>query len=169
MRSTSLLRTLLALQRTRFLDLEFEGDALVVHVVPTWKVSRCSQCGKKCKSGYDDRRQDWRHMDLAGIKTILRYRMRRVDCKRCGVFVEKVPWAESASRYTFPMEGLVAYHAQKTDHTTVATLMLLGGPVPPLRRQPTRPVRLQEPRHLPLVHGPAHGRDCGAPGRAPLA
>ena len=27
----------------------------------------------------------------------------------------------------------------------------------------------QEPRHLPLVHGPAHGRDRGAPGRAPLA
>ncbi len=46
MRSTSLLRTLLALQQTRVLDLEFEGDALVVQVAPTWKVSRCSQCGK---------------------------------------------------------------------------------------------------------------------------
>lgn len=40
--------------------------------------------------------------------------------------VEKVPWAESASRYTFPMEGLVAYHAQKTDHTTVAALMRIA-------------------------------------------
>ena len=60
------------------------------------------------------------------MKTILRYRRRRVDCKKCGVLVEKVPWAESASRYTFPMEGLVAYHAQKTDHTTVATLMRIA-------------------------------------------
>jgi transposase len=42
------------------------------------------------------------------------------------VLVEKVPWAESASRYTFPMEGLVAYHAQKTDKTTVATLMRIA-------------------------------------------
>ncbi len=25
-------------------------------------VSRCTQCGKKCKSGCDDRLRDWRHM-----------------------------------------------------------------------------------------------------------
>ena len=126
MRSTSLLRTLLALQKTRVLDLELEKDALVVHVAPTWKISRCSECGKKCRTSHDSRLRDWRHLDLAGIKTILRYRIRRVDCKRCGIRVEKVPWAESASRYTFPKEGLVAYHAQKTDHTTVAALMRIA-------------------------------------------
>ncbi len=61
---------------------EFEKDALVVHVAPTWKVSRCSECGKKCRSSHDSRLRDWRHIDLAGIKTILRYRIRRVSCKR---------------------------------------------------------------------------------------
>lgn len=126
MRSNTVLRTLLALQHTRVLDLEFEKDALVVHVAPTWKIPRCSGCGKKRKSLYDSRVRDWRHLDLAGIKTILRYDLRRVSCKKCGVLVEKVPWAESASRYTLPMEGLVAYHAQKTDTTTVATLMRIA-------------------------------------------
>ena len=126
MRSNSLLRTLLALQHTRVLDLEFEEDALVVHVAPTWKIPRCSCCGKKCKSVYDSRLRDWRHLDLAGVKTILRYQLRRVSCKKCGVLVEKVPWAESASRYTFPMEGRLAYHAQKTDTTTIATLMRIA-------------------------------------------
>ncbi|HHH29184.1 MAG TPA: ISL3 family transposase [Polyangiaceae bacterium] len=126
MRATRVLRTLLALPKTRVVDLEFEGDALVVHVAPTWQVPRCSDCGKKCRSSHDSRVRDWRHIDLGGIKTILRYRLRRVSCKRCSVLVEKVPWAESASRYTRPMEGLVAYHAQKTDKTTVATLMRIA-------------------------------------------
>ena len=123
MRANTVLRTLLALHRTRVLDLKFEDDALVVHVAPTWSIPRCSGCGKKRKSVYDSRVRSWRHLDLAGVKTILRYRVRRVSCKKCGVLVEEVPWAESASRYTFPKEGLVAYHAQKTDKTTVATLM----------------------------------------------
>lgn len=126
MRSSSLLRTLLALQHTRVLDLEFDKDALVADVAPTWKIPRCSGCGKKRKSVYDSRVRSWRHLDLAGIKMVLRYRLRRVSCKKCGVLVEKVPWAEAASRYTLPMEGLVAYHAQKTDKTTVATLMRIA-------------------------------------------
>ncbi len=76
----------------------------------------------------------------------------------------------SAARGT---RGLAAWiragRARSVHHLRRLRARLLGGPVPPLRRQPARPVRLQEPGHLPLVHGPAHGRDRGALGRAPLA
>ncbi len=123
MRATSVLRTLLALHRTRVVDLQFIDDALVADIVPNWQIPRCSGCGKKRRSVYDTRIRTWRHLDLGGIKTLLRYRLRRVSCKKCGVLVETVPWAESASRFTLPMEGHVAYHAQRTDKTTVSTLM----------------------------------------------
>jgi transposase len=126
MRATSVLRTLLALHRTRVVHLEFNEEALVADVLPNWQIPRCSGCGKKRRSIYDSRVRTWRHLDLAGIKTLLRYRIRRVSCKKCGVVVESVPWGASASRFTSPMEGHVAYHAQRTDKTTVPTLMRIA-------------------------------------------
>lgn len=126
MRATSVLRTLLALHRTRVVHLKFNEEALIADVLPNWQIPRCSGCGKKRRSVYDSRVRTWRHLDLAGIKTLLRYRIRRVSCKKCGVVVESVPWAESGSRFTYPMEGHVAYHAQRTDKTTVSTLMRIA-------------------------------------------
>ena len=52
----------------------------------------------------------------------LEYAPRRVDCPRCGVRVEAVPWAEAGSHFTTPFEELVAYLAQITDQTNVSRL-----------------------------------------------
>ena len=95
MRVTTLLRSLLGLEGTRVLDVNFDEEGLVVDVAPTWRQGRCSECGQRCP-GYD--RADgrlWRHLDLAGMTLRLRYDTRRVDCPRCGVKVEQVPWAET--------------------------------------------------------------------------
>ena len=67
MRATSVLRTLLALHRTRVVDLEFTEEALIADVVPNWQIPRCSGCGKKRRSVYDSRVRAWRHLDLGGI------------------------------------------------------------------------------------------------------
>lgn len=45
----------------------------------------------------------------------MRYSLRRLECERCGVKVEAVPWAEVDSGFTKPFEELVALMAQKTD------------------------------------------------------
>jgi transposase len=126
MRATSVLRVLLALKHTRVLGFEFDDDALVVDVAPTWKLPRCAACKKVVHSGYDTRERRWRHLDMGGIKVLLRYSLRRVECETCGVVVEHVPWAESASRFTLPMEGHIAYHAQRTDQTTVTKLLRIA-------------------------------------------
>ena len=123
MRATSVLRVLLALQQTRVVGFEFDVDGLVIDVAPTWKVARCGDCRRPVHHGYDGRERRWRHLDLGGIKAHLRYRLRRVKCDRCGVVVEHVPWAEAGSRFTLPMETHIAYHAQRTDRTTVTNLM----------------------------------------------
>lgn len=123
MRATSLLRVLLALQQTRVLGFELESDGLVVDVAPTWSVPRCGACRRMVRACYDRRERRWRHLDLGGIMVHLRYELRRVHCQCCGVVVEHVPWAESASRFTLPMETHIAYHAQRTDRTTVTKLL----------------------------------------------
>ena len=62
----------------------------------------CSGCGRR-RPGYDTmptpRRFDF--IPLWGIAVVFVYAMRRVDCPRCGVKVERVPWAEGKSTMTF--------------------------------------------------------------------
>lgn len=53
----------------------------------------------------------------------LRYDTRRVDCPRCGVKVEQVPWAETSSWFTRPFEDHVGYLAQRCDKTTISAMM----------------------------------------------
>jgi len=114
---------LLGLEGTRVVDVTFDELGLVIDVAPTWRRGRCSECGQPCP-GYDrDRKRRWRHLDLAGMTLHLRYDTRRVECPRCGVKVEQVPWAETSSWFTRPFEDHVGYLAQRCDKTTVSDMM----------------------------------------------
>lgn len=123
MRIETLLRELLALEYTRVVNCEFDDQGLVVGVAPTWRKPRCSGCGHTCPSYDRARARRWRHLDLAGMKFVLRYGTRRVDCPRCGVVVEYVPWADVGSWFTRPFEDQVGYLAQRSDKTSVSALM----------------------------------------------
>jgi transposase len=57
------------------------------------------------------------------MKWYLQYDTRRVDCPRCGVVVEHLPWADVGSWFTRPFEDHVGYLAQRCDKTTVKKLM----------------------------------------------
>lgn len=124
MRVTSLLTMLIAIQQTRATGLEVKEDRLVVDVKPTWRDPRCSSCDRRVKSVHERRKpRTWRHLDLAGLPLYLRAGLRRVKCKKCGVVVEKVPWAASGLWFTTDFENEVAYLAQKTDKSAVKELM----------------------------------------------
>lgn len=126
MRATSVLRILLALEHLRVIAFEFNDDGLIVDVAPSHRIARCSGCGRKCHSVHDRRRRTWRHLDLGGIRTDLRYELRRVRCSNCGVRVEAVPWAVAASGFTLPFEAHTAYLAQRSDRTTVTNIMRIA-------------------------------------------
>jgi transposase len=125
-RVTKLLRDLLGLEGTRVLDVSFDEVGLVVDVAPSWRRPRCSGCGRVC-AGYDrDPGRRWRHLDTAGMLLHLRYDIRRVDCPRCKVKVELVPWADTSSWFTRPFEDHVGYLAQKSDKTSVSAQMRIA-------------------------------------------
>ena len=127
MRATTLLRRILGLKKTRILGAYFDDLGLVVEVAPTTRVPYCSSCGRRVRSvrdRYENRR--WRHLDLAALRVWLRYTIRRVNCPRCGVVVELVPWAENQSWFTYEFEEQVAYLAQRSDKTTLSKLMRIG-------------------------------------------
>jgi len=60
----------------------------------------CSVCGLK-SSGYDrlpERRFEF--IPMWGIKVFFRYAPRRVNCKHCGIHVERLPWSQGKKRLT---------------------------------------------------------------------
>lgn len=126
MRATSLLSRILGIKHTRVIDLSFTQTAVVASVKPTTRAPRCSGCGRQVRAIYDSRERSWRHLDLAGMRLELRYQLRRVDCPRCGVVVELVPWAEPASWFTRDFEDMAAYLAQHSAKTVVASMMRLA-------------------------------------------
>src|SRR5262249_43078613 len=107
-----LLSTLLGMKHTRVEAVAFDDKGVVANVAPTTTIPRCSGCFCRVDEIYDSRTRSWRHLDLAGMRLLLRYKQRRVDCPRCGVLVELVPWAEPGSWFTRDFEEHTAYLAQ---------------------------------------------------------
>ena len=123
MRATTLLATVLGMKHTRVEAVAFDEEGVVADVAPTTSIPRCSGCGCRVPKVHDSRERRWRHLDLAGMRLVLRYKLRRVKCSRCGVRVELVPWAEPDLWFTRDFEEQVAYLAQTTDKTTVVNMM----------------------------------------------
>ena len=123
MRVTTLLRRMIGVT-----ELIVEAVLFTVHedvsvsVRPRWRLPRCGKCHRPAP-GYDRRPlRCWEHLCLGRTRIVLSYAPRRVRCRRCGVRVEQVPWADGSSRFTLAFEELVAYLAQITDKTKVTEL-----------------------------------------------
>lgn len=102
---------------------QIEGQAvLVVDVVPR-KNGRavCSSCGQLA-GGYDrgGKARLFSFVPLWGFPVYLRYVMRRVHCRRCGIKVEQVPWAEGKSPRTRAYEVFLARWARRLSWQEVA-------------------------------------------------
>jgi transposase len=126
MRATTLLSKILGLKATRIRGVTCEDDGLIVDVVPATRVGRCSGCMCRVRAVHDRRERKWRHLDVGPYRVWLRYSLRRVDCPRCGVVVEFVPWADPQSWFTYDFEEQVGYLAQKVDKTTLSALMRIA-------------------------------------------
>lgn len=127
MRATTILSNFLGMKKVRVGGLEFVQDGALVDVAPSTHVPYCCGCGRRVREVYDHHRgRLWRHLDFGGMSVSLRYDLRRVQCSRCGVRTEMVPWAEDGSRYTRAFEEQVAYLAQRMDKTATAGLMRIA-------------------------------------------
>ena len=123
MRIGTVFRKLLGVTAMVVCAVLFEEDGLVIDVKPRWRKPRCGQCGR-CRPIYDTcEARTWRHLALGRSPFRFRYAPRRVDCRKCGVRVEQVPWAAHQSRFTRDFEELAAYLAQRMDKTAVTKLL----------------------------------------------
>jgi transposase len=100
-----------------------DGLALVVPVRPRRRSRpECSGCGERGRV-YDrlpERR--FEHVPLWGIVVFFAYRMRRVNCPRCGVTVERVPWCDGKHQLTTDYRWFLARWAKRLSWSEVAAI-----------------------------------------------
>ena len=126
MRATTLLKSVFGIKFTRITGVVFTDEGIVCDVAPTTSVPRCGACFGKVRRVHDRRDRTWRHLDLGGMETSLRYAIRRVDCSRCGVTTELVPWARHGSGFTEAFEQTTAFLAQVCAKSAVVEMMRVG-------------------------------------------
>jgi transposase len=74
--------------------------------------AHCSNCGKKCP-GYDTLpTRLFLFVPMWAITVWFVYAMRRVDCRRCGIKVEMVPWANGKHQTTYAYSWFLANWAK---------------------------------------------------------
>ena len=80
----------------------------------------CAKCGR-AGPGYDRLPQRrFEFIPLWGIALYFVYAMRRVDCPRCGVTVERVPWAKGKNQLTTSYQWFLARWAKRLSWRGVA-------------------------------------------------
>ena len=81
----------------------------------------CSSCGRR-GPGYDTPRgpRRFEFVPFWGIAVFFLYAMRRVDCPRCGVKVEYVPWADGKHFMTVAYQWFLANWAKRLSWSQVA-------------------------------------------------
>lgn len=73
----------------------------------------CSGCGKRSRT-YDHRgERRFQFVPLWGIVVFFLYAPRRVDCPKCGVTIERLPWATGKERTTTSFQWFLARWAKR--------------------------------------------------------
>ena len=119
MRIETLLNKVCRLKSFVYKDVKIKSigrrDAIVVDIVPRKNgLPICSSC-MNAGPVYDHMPEErqFQFVPIWNMPVYFYYRMRRVDCKECGVKVEQVPWAEGKSHITKPFALFLARWARK--------------------------------------------------------
>lgn len=105
-------------------EARFVGDAVHVEVRPRASSrGRCSGCEQRGPT-YDTAREPraFAFVPLWGFAVYLLYCMRRIDCARCGVRTETVPWADGKHRCCNVYRLFLARWARRLPWSEVAVI-----------------------------------------------
>ena len=105
----SIVRKTLGLKDHRVVRVEQTADGLRVELARRWGHHLpCSKCQHRRKVRDQLAERTWRHVPLWGIPVLLVYAPWRVDCPKCGVHVEAIPWSAGKSPISVPLVILLA-------------------------------------------------------------
>ena len=74
---------------------------------PAGSTFACPECDTEGYKVYDTEKKSWRHLNFFQYEAYLHARVPRVDCRKCGVKLVRVPWARPGSGFTLLIEAIV--------------------------------------------------------------
>lgn len=86
-------------------DVDLDGNQVVIDLEHTGGKLCCPNCRQSCSKFDSVPPRQWRHLDTMQFATIVRARVPRSECSRCGVKTISVPWAGKHSRFTLMFEA----------------------------------------------------------------
>jgi transposase len=105
-------------------DLSLEGLRVEIVLEFVGRELVCPECGQA--SGRHDLapERSWRHLDTMQFETVIRARIPRCACAKCGVKTVAVPWAEKHSRFTLMFEAFALRVLQACSNVQKAAELL---------------------------------------------
>jgi len=86
-------------------DLSLEGLRVEIDLKFTGQELVCPECGQASTRHDLAPERSWRHLDTMQFETVIRARVPRCACAKCGVKTIAVPWADKHSRFTLMFES----------------------------------------------------------------
>ncbi len=101
-------RLLLGLDKTwdvTSVELNVAAKSVTIALEYRGRGGACPECKADCGLKDHAPERTWRHLDTMQFETILKARIPRVNCSKCGVKTISVPWGEKHSRFTLMFEA----------------------------------------------------------------
>lgn len=105
---------------------DFDSDLgqLDIHIgFPPGGRFACPSCGAAGCCVHDVEDKQWRHLNFFQYKTVLRARVPRAACDRCGVRQVALPWARAGSGFTLLFEAFLLTMAKAMPVANVAAIV----------------------------------------------
>lgn len=84
----------------------------------------CPDCKKVCSKKDHAPERSWRHLDTMQFETLLKARVPRTNCPKCGTKTIAVPWAHKHSRFTVMFEAFAIDVLQVASSVSKAASLL---------------------------------------------
>lgn len=119
----SIVRKTLGLKDHRVVGVEEASGGLVAHLeLKGRRRLPCSGCRRRGRVRDRLARRSFYHVPLWGMSFRLEYSPARVSCRRCGIKVERIPWAQGKSPLSRPLVVVLATWSRLLAWDVVAKL-----------------------------------------------
>lgn len=105
-------------------DLSLEGLRVEIVLGFTGQELVCPDCGEACGRHDLAPERTWRHLDTMQFETVIRARVPRCACVKCGVKTIAAPWADKHSRFTLMFEAFALRVLQACSNVKKAAELL---------------------------------------------
>lgn len=128
MTHSKLLSTLLRLKELRITGFQFKRRDKELHlaVKPYKNGCRCPHCGRRGRiTRQASQCRSWEDITILGMRLLLWYAPKEIDCPTHGRLQEQIPWARAYSRITYRLEFRICALCQIMTQKAAAAILAL--------------------------------------------